>query len=339
MRGAPARARRGLPGGLLLAAGLLAVAGCHVSGTSSAAPKVFATVTVAAPPGVADAPLYLGAASGLFRHTGLRLRIRSYSSVPAEVSALAHGFAQIGFGDYADLFYASEQQPSVGLQVVADGYDCGANTVEVVALPGSGITSPQDLAGKAVGTPAPEEMPTVSPAHQAQPYSLETVATWAALSNDNVDPARIHWDPMPASGLIPALKIGAVQAILVTQPAIIEAETQLGVTSVLDSCSGPTSGLPLDGYFTTRAFARGHRAVLAAFRAALAKAQAEAATAAPLQGPLEHDAGLDRQTAALVTTGTYPTTLNPAALQRVASLMFSYNMLPAPLSVSRMIAR
>ena len=77
--------------------------------------------------------------------------------------------------------------------------------------------------------------------------------------------------------------------------------------------------------------------MVTAFRAALEKAQNQAGMSAPLQNALTKSAGLKAQTAALVTFGTYPTTLSAQNLQRVANLMFFYNALGSTLVVSSMV--
>jgi NitT/TauT family transport system substrate-binding protein len=331
--------RRGLraAGALGIAAGLLVVAGCRMGGTSpAAAPGTITTITVAATPQVADAPLYIGIRDQLFKDAGLRVTVVPYSSASQQVAHLRNGSADVAFGDYASMFFAQEQKPSPHLLTVADGYDCASNVMEVLTLPKYGISSPGALAGKTIGTPMPQQMP----ANSGRPYSLETVATWSALSNYNVDPKTVHWDPMPADKLISALQIHQVDAILVTEPTIYQAEVEHGAVPVLDSCTGGTESLPLDGYFSTRSYASTHAAVLNAFRSALAKAQSEASVSAPVQAVLEADAGMTPQAASLVTMGTYPTSLLAGNIQRVANLMFFYNMLPGgPITVAKMVAR
>src|SRR5215468_3990282 len=307
------------------AAGLILVAGCQVPGSGSSAgsgPTASGTVIVAAAPGVANAPLYIGLRDGLFSRAGLTVKVVSTSSVTQsvtqEVSALRKGSANIIFGDYANMFYAQEQKPSPHLFTVADGYDAGPNVMEILTLPGSGIVSPSDLEGQTIGTDARQEMPATGPGGKPRPYSQET---------------------MPASKLIDALKFHQVSAILATEPTIYEAESQLGAVPVLDACTGATANLPLFGYFTSKSYASQNADVVAAFRAALAKAQAQASMSAPLQTALTGSAGLKAQTAALVTTGTYPTTLSAQNIQRVANLMFFFNALGSPLNVSSLVQR
>jgi NitT/TauT family transport system substrate-binding protein len=324
------------------AAGLILVAGCHVPGFSSSAgggPTASGTVTVAAPPGVADAPLYIGIRDGLFSRAGLTIKIVHSGTVPEEVAALRNHTADIAFGDYASMFYAQEQKPHPNLLVVADGYDGGPNMMEVLTLPGSGISSPTDLENKTIGTAQAQGIPAISD-HKFQPYSIDTLATWSVLSSDNVEVSKIAWAQFQgADSLINALRTKQVNAIVATEPTIYEAESQLGAIPVLDSCTGATANLPLSGYFTTGSFASQHASVVAAFRAALVKAQAQASMGAPLQTALTKSEGLQARTAAMVTLGTYPTTLSAANLQQVSYLLWTFGSLPKQVSVSSMVAR
>jgi len=129
-----------------------------------------------------------------------------------------------------------------------------------------------------------------------------------------------------------------VAAILVEEPYILRAENTLGAIAVLDSCSGETANLPLSGYFATTAFVRAHQQALTEFRSVLKQAQTDAVLPGPLRKNLSHDPGMDMQLASLVTLGDYPTSLNAANLQRVASLMFNFEMFTQTLNVSSMVA-
>jgi NitT/TauT family transport system substrate-binding protein len=325
--GATGRPGRRAAGVTAVAAGLLLVAGCRVFGTGSSAagPTGSGTVTVAAAPGVADAPLYIAIKNGLFRQAGLNVKVVPGTTASSAVAALHTGQADIAFGDYADMFYAAQAKPSLGLSIVANGYDAAPGVMEVLTLPTSGITKASDLRGRVVGTPLPQEM-TYS---RARPYSLETVATWSVLSSDSVKGNTVHWRPMPTSNLAAALGNHQVPAILATEPTIYQAESKYGAVPVLDSDTGATANLPLAGYFTDASYAKRDATNLAAFRAALLRAQSQASTTTtPVQTALMKYADLNAQTASLVTLGTYPTTLQEPDLQVVANLMFLFNATP-----------
>jgi len=320
------------------------LAGCQMpwSGSSAASAQAPAgsSITVAAGPGVGNAALYVAQQQGLFRQAGLTVHVRSYHTVAAEVTALDNGTANVAVGNYATFFYAQEKPAAfyaretakAPMVVLADGYDAAPDIMDVLVRPDSRISSPQGLQNATIGTAQPELPPN------GAPYSLETVAASSVLENDGVPLTAVHFKPMPEGQLIGALQSGAVDAILVTEPEIYQAESQIGARSVLDACSGETVNLPLDGYFASASYAKQHHDELAAFHGALMRAQASANQPAPLNSALTHT-GMSRETASLITVGVYPTSLRVTSLQRVADLMSFYGSLPYPLDVAKMVFR
>ena len=334
--GRPARPGRGrvrIAVGCAVAAVL--VAGCSAFGGSPASDSAPAgsSITVAAVPGVGDAPLYVAWQQGLFRQHGLTVHLHSYQSMSQVMAALHNGQANVAVGDYADFFYEQEANASNPMVVLADGYDAAPNIMDILVTPGSPITTPQGLLHKRIGTASPQ----VIPGNVNAPYSIDTVAASSALDNDGVQPNLVKWVPMPANQLVTALRTHRVDAILVTEPQIFEAESQIGARTILDACSGQTVNLPLDGYFAPSSFAQKHRSDLLAFRSAMIRAQADAVQPAPLEAVLRHYAGMNRETASLITVGQYPTALKVTGLQRVADLMSFYGALIRPLVVKRML--
>ena len=319
---------------LAVGAVMALAAGCQSGSAKATGPS--ATVTVAAIPGLDNAPLYLGVKDGMFRQDGLKIIIRPYQSAAAEVSALRSGQVNVADGDYADFFYAEATARKPDLRIIADGYHAGPGVMEVLSLPNSGINTPQDLRGKTIGTASRQLLPP--PGKSGTPYSLATLATQSVLQSDGVDPDSITWRPLPPSDLISALRQHHVDAILVQEPDVLEAASQLGAVEVLDSCSGATAGLPLSGYFATSSYVSGHADVMRRFQAALRVAQAKAVLPGPVQNVLASSGGMSKQTAALVTLGSYPTVLDAPALQRVANLMFTFSVLTRQnLSVAPMV--
>ncbi len=309
-------------------------AGCRVGGAASGHPVQNATITVAAIRGADNAPLYIAARNGTFRQEGLDVQIRTYQSVADELQALSNGKIDIAAGDYVDFFSIVSKTKRPFLSIVADGYHAAPGVMEVLTYPGSGVTTPKSLMHRTVGTPAAQRIP----ASPSKPYSLDTLATDSVLTNDGVDPTQVKWKPMAESDLIGALKSHTVGAILVQEPYIFQAESELGAVVVLDSCSGATANLPLSGYFATASFVHKHALALGEFRSALQRAQEAAVLPGPVRHQLATDPTMNMQSASLVSIGSYPTSLNAASLQRVADLMFTSEMLGHALSVSAMIA-
>lgn len=324
--------RRGIAAGAIAILCVAAtVTGCRGGDTVASGSG---QITVAASPGVADAPLYLAAHEGLFSKAGLKVTITSSTSDAANLHALVKGRADVAAADYADFFYVqSNIDPS--LRLLADGYDAAPNVMGVLALPSSHMSTPQSLVGKTIGTPEPEEFPYQADA----PYSLETLATQSVLLNDGIQPTQVRWKPMPTQNLVGALKSHQVNAILVSEPYMFQAESQLGATEVIDSLSGSTANLPLSGYFTSGAFARDHAATLRTFRSVLLQAQAEAATGKGVRTVLAQAPKMNTLTADMVTLGVYPTSLNVSGVQQLANLMADYSMLAAPVGVSSITFR
>jgi NitT/TauT family transport system substrate-binding protein len=347
MRLVPAPARTaGLRIILVSASAALLVSGCRVPGTSSqagAAGSQTVTVAVAAdggngPLSVANAPLSVAAADGLFKQHGLNVVIKTYPTTAAVVHALSSGDAQVAAGDYTGFLYRQDTG-ALKLHLIADGYDAAPNMMEVLTLPSSKITTPQQLAGATVATPQPAvTYPASSSFGSGLPYNIETLATETVLQDDGVSPSAVHWKPTPLDQMVGALKSGKVQAILAPEPYVFEAESQLGAQEVLDSSSGAAAGLPLSGYFSLAKYASANPSAVQSFRTALLQAQANSGMRAPVQAVLPSATGMTSQDAALVTLGAYPTSLSVGQVQRVAQLMFDSGMIGNTLNVRRMVS-
>jgi NitT/TauT family transport system substrate-binding protein len=327
--GARLPALRVAPAFLLLA---LLVSGCSFLGIgSSGGASGSGQVTVAAVPGIDNAPLRVAVQEGLFRQNGLNVVVRYYPSLAAEFRALTGGQAQIATGDYTDFFYL-QATGGAKLRLIADGYDAVSNSVAILTLPSSRITSPQQLQSLPGGVATTlHQMITPS---TGLPFNIQTLAADQVLQNDGVSPSSVTWSEMEPQNMIGALRSGQVKAILTTEPYILQAEEQLGAIEVVNASSGVTSGLPLSGYFSLASYQHAHPSAVRAFQQALAQAQAECAQRGPAQGVLSHLTGISAGESALVTLGTYPVSLNVGQVQRVATLMYDSGMIRTPINVT-----
>jgi NitT/TauT family transport system substrate-binding protein len=311
---------------LLAAASGLAVlcsAGC--AGSASAGGAVSGTITIAAVPGVDNAPIYLAKKEGLFAAAGLQnVVIKTYSSQTAELSALQSAQADIAASDYGSIFY--QQAQSHDLRILANGYDAGAGVLEVLTLPGSAIKSPLDLASQKIGLPSDGVLTSLQ--GSGSPLSLDAAAATQVLTNYVGNAAEsVQWDPMPQQQEVRALEQHRLKAILVSEPYIYEAESQAGAVEVLDACSGSTSSLPLSGYVAMSPWVKDHGAAVADFQQALAKAQSDASLTGQVQALLPSATHMSAQDADLITIGSYPTSTSVNSLERVVLLMTNLNMI------------
>jgi NitT/TauT family transport system substrate-binding protein len=339
--GAFVRSRSKRPGrlsraGLIMAPAALALlaAGCHAA-PAGPGQAVNQQITVATVPGFADAPLQVAIRGGLFARHHVDVRVQTYATLQRAYAALGSGQAEVISGDYAGLLYAQSHPAGARLRLLADGYDAAPGLMEVLTLPGSAVTTPQQLEGKVVGTPLPELAPFSADA----PYNIETLTTEAVLQSDGVSPSSVVWRAMPPGDMIAALRDHQVTAIVAPQPYILQAETQLGAAELFDVCSGVTASLPLSGYFTTAGFARNYPTALHAFQAALAAAKTSTAQPGTVRSVLSTLPGMTAQEADLVTVGQYPTFLSVGQVQRVADLMYGTGMITNTISVRPMLFR
>jgi NitT/TauT family transport system substrate-binding protein len=305
--------------------------GCQVLGIgASGGTPARGPVTVAVVPGIDDAPLSVAVQDGLFQQHGLDVTVKDYPSFAAEFQALASGQAQIADGDYTGFFY-EQAAGHASLRLIADGYDAATDSVAILTLPNSGITTPQQLPDQPGGVATP---PQAAPYNAAVPYNIPTLAAEEVLQNDGVSPSSVTWTQMPAQDMIGALRSGQVKAILATEPYILEAEEQLGAVEVVDASSGVTSGLPMSGYFSLASYAKADTPTLQAFQQALDQAQSDCAQRGPVQSVLPQLTGMNAGSAALITLGTYPTSVNVGQVQRVAGLMYDSGMINNPVNVA-----
>ena len=310
---------------------LLLATGCQLSGQAVGSQQI--TITIAVVPGFANAPLQVAVKDGLFTRHRVGVTVQTYQTLRQAYAALTSGQADVISGDYAGLLYMQAHAPHAQLRLIADGYDATPGVMEVLTLPGSTITAPQDLEGVAVATP-PQDLASFS---THAPYNIETLATEAALQSDGVSPSSVQWTAMAPSSMISALRDHTVSAIVTTQPYILQAEAELGAVELLDVCSGVTASLPLSGYFSTVGFARGHAAALHGFQAGLNEANSSTAQPGTVQSVLRTLPGMSAREAALVTIGRYPTFLSVGQVQRVADLMYGTGMITTTISVKNLM--
>jgi len=331
--GARLPALRVAPAFLLVA---LLVSGCNFLGIgSSGGASGSGPITVAVVPGIDNAPLQVAVTEGLFRQNGLNVVVKDYPSIGAEYRALTSGQAQVAAGDYTDFFYM-QSSGGAKLRLIADGYDAVSNSMAILTLPNSGITTPQQLQGLPGGVAAAPAQ--LVQAGKAVPFNIQTLAAQEVLQNDGVSSSTVTWTAMQPQNMIGALRAGQVKAILVTEPYILQAEEQLGAVELVNASTGVTDGLPMSGYFSLASYQHANPSVVQAFQKAPAQAQSECAQRGLVQGALSHLTGMTTGESALVTLGTYPASLNVGQVQRVATLMYDSGMIRTPVTVSSLTA-
>ncbi len=323
----PHRSGRGLRSQSVLAAaaGLTVLLAVGCSSAASPGATVSSTVTIAAIPGVDTAPLYLAEGDGVFAAEGLtHVVIHDVATEGAALSAVANGQADIAASDYGDIFYAQSQHPD--LRILSDGYDASAGVLEVLTWPNSPINTPVALAGATVGVPDEQVLPGLP--GSGHPVSLDAAAATQVLTNYLGNNAEsVNWEPLSQQQEVTELAAHNLDAAVLSQPYIYEAESEFGASVIFDACSGSTASLPLTGYVATTAWVKDHSAAVADFQAAVAKANTDASMAGEVQRILPKTTGMTVADADLSTIGSYPTSTSAINLERVVRLMSNFDML------------
>jgi NitT/TauT family transport system substrate-binding protein len=308
-----------------LAVALLAV-GCSSSGSpgsgssasasgsaspsSSSAKLEQTSITVGALPVVDSAGLYLANKLGYFKQEGLTVKIDPVTQSTQAIPDMLHGtIAIIGGANYVS-FIEAQAKGTAQFKVVAEGVTCKPNTFGVAVLPSSGITKPADLAGKTVAVNLTN--------------NIQTLTLNAVLKADGVDPAKVKYVVIPFPNMVTALKAKQVNAISAVEPFLGGALAADGAKQVVSSCDGPTADMPMSGYLATSNWAQQNPNTARAFQKALLKAQAYADTnPSAVKSILPTYTKVTAAQAGALPLNNYPSTLDPAEITKVLTLMKS----------------
>lgn len=331
----PSHQRLRLIAAVLASLGVAAgITGCNPF-SQAAASSGEPVVKVGVVPGIDNATLSLGKKHGDFARAGIDVQIVKFTSVDDELRALAGGKVDVAAADYGHLFAPRSALQKSAYKILADGYDAAPGVVQLMTMPDSPVKTPGDLANRMIGAP---DTNTVSRGPTSAPNSLLIASATSVLGSFDVNLSGVRWKNMSQQQEVSELVHGQLHAVLLTEPYIYQAQ-QAGAVELVDACSGATAGIPLSGYFTSRSWSRDKTQEVAAFRAGLTEADAQASMPGPVQALLPAYAGLNKQEAALITTGVYPLRTITADLQRTADLMWGSGMITQRLNVAKMIAK
>jgi NitT/TauT family transport system substrate-binding protein len=129
---------------------------------------------------------------------------------------------------------------------------------------------------------------------------------------------------VPFPNMISALKAKQVAAISAVEPFLGGAIAADGAKQVVSSCDGPVADLPMSGYLATSDWAQKNPNTAKAFQTALLKAQAYAdSNPSAVKSIIPTYSKVTAAQAAALPLNNYPSTLDPAQLTKVLSLMKS----------------
>jgi len=318
----------------LAAAGSLAVAlvaaACSGSSASTSSATTSAhlektSVVVGTLPVLDTAGLFLAIKDGYFQDAGLNVSVSPIAASPQAIPDMLHGKVDIVAGANYVSFFQAQAEGAAQFKVLADGASCSSDTFQILAMPGSHITSAAGLAGKTIAVNVKN--------------NIQTLLINTALETAGVNPATVHYVVVPFPKMAQALVAHQVDSISVVEPFISEAELGVGAEPVISTCTGPTADFPISGYLATQKWAQQYPNTARAFQTALDRGQvlADASRSAVEQVLPSYIKGLSPEQAAVVNFGQFPTALDGTHLQRVANLMFSGGLVSQQFSVQPML--
>lgn len=198
-----------------------------------------ASVVVAAIPSLGTSPILIADSQGFFADENLTVTYEALRGGPDIIAALNAGEVQIGALAPSPIINAVVNS-AAPLQIVGYRYgtspaDAERSTLELFAAPGSGITRPADLEGKAVGTNALG--------------SLMTVAIRQAVINDGADPAEVEFVAVGFPDMVGLLQEGELDAAGTLEPfstAALNAGLEYVQTLDGEMCSGKTCAIGIN---------------------------------------------------------------------------------------------
>lgn len=307
------------------AAAALLAAGCSGSGGSGAVgPLEKTNLVVAAVPAMDSAGLYIAQQRGYFAQEGLHVTIEPAISSADVIKKQLAGTYDITAGAYPSYILADEAQHA-NLKVLVAGLTMAPNVQEVVVPPGSKITKMSQLAGKTI---------TLNARNNIGQLLVD------AMLQDNAVPGTPHYNVQPFPAMGPLLAQGKLTAAWVPEPFISEFEEKYGVQPLADANQGAAESLPIEGYVVTQSWLRKYPHTAEAFKIAMEKAQAVAATNLnEVQTAMTAFAQVPKLAAAVLPSPGYPTNTQAGPLQRVITLMVNFGLMNQGYNAANLIAK
>jgi NitT/TauT family transport system substrate-binding protein len=315
---------------VFLAAGLTAagLAACSSgsSGTATGSGSGLGTITLDARLSADSVPLWIAEQDGFFKQEGLTVNVSYPEGTSAEFVGLAAHTVDFAQAAYVNVFAEEKTNPSIAMRVIAEDDQTAPNTNVIMVRDNSSITSLPDLKGKVIAFPSPG-------------ISLASLALDEQLKGYGLGPESYTEDTLGYPSMTGPLGRGQIAAAFSIQPYITRMESQIGAHELIDLMTGPMLNFPLLGWVTTASFEGQHPQTVVAFQRAVEKAQRLAASNPALAKRLlaEKVSGVSTQLANSMPFPTYSTTLSLARMQRVATVMEQFGILPTNFDVQSML--
>ncbi|WP_113701688.1 ABC transporter substrate-binding protein [Nonomuraea lactucae] len=318
---------RAFAAGLAITLGLAACGGPAPAGSaaparSGALEKTELTVGVVPVP--SSAPLYIAQKRGFFKEEGLTVKPEIIQAPQAVLPKIINGSIDAFLTSYVSLLTINDSG-AVKLKLFQHGQEAAPGIAGVVVPKGSPVKTVKDLKGKTIAVNVLK--------------ALGQTVTNAHLEQAGLTPQDVKFVAVPFADQLGALSSGRVDAAWLVEPFLTAARTQLGATEVIDTMSGPTAGIPVDGWGVTETWLKKYPNTARAFHRAMARAQLLAGSdRSAVNEVIPTYTQIPAEAAAAMKLGVFSMEVDKAKLQRLADMLAGYGYLKAKPDVTQQIS-
>ncbi|MCP2361214.1 NitT/TauT family transport system substrate-binding protein [Nonomuraea thailandensis] len=270
-----------------------------------------------------SASLFIAEKRGFFKEEGLTVKTEIIQAPTAVMPKIVNGSMDAFMTSYVVLMTINDSG-AAKLKLFQHTMGGAPNVSGVVVAKGSPIKAVADLKGKTVGVNVLK--------------ALGQTVTNAHLQEGGVRPEDVKFVPVPFADQLGALSTGKVDAAWLVEP-FLSAAKKGGATQIIDTTSGVTEGVPIDGWGVTEQWLTKYPKTAAAFHRALAKAQEVAgADRRAIDEVVPTYTQIPADTAAAMTLGTFTMEPDKASVQKLADLMHGYGYLKTKVDVGQLFA-
>jgi NitT/TauT family transport system substrate-binding protein len=327
-------------------------AGCSSSGGSGVdsiagnlptnyGPAEQTTLNVGVVPAMDSAGFFVAQSEGLFAKEGLKINYSAATSSETAIDQQVKNQLQITAGNYVSYVQYAYAHPSTPLWVISEGSVMQQGAQVIFTMPKSHINTLSQLKGKLVGVNAPDNIDYLLGVSVLKENGIDSSLVKFPTPEDKDFAATDGAIPFPS--MAGDLASGEIAAAIMPEPFASLAEQQYGAVPLADLNQGATTDFPIEGYVVTKAWAEQNPNTLKRFLAALSAGQEIADTdRSAVEKAFEGLGGapegqVPSTIAAVMSLDTYPIGLDQARLQRVADVMYQFNLLPTAYNMKNLL--
>ncbi|MGP3935853.1 ABC transporter substrate-binding protein [Nonomuraea sp. KM88] len=279
-------------------------------------------LTIGVSPTPSSAPVFIADRRGFFKEEGLTVRTEVIQAPQTVMPKILNGTMDIFKGSYVSLVNIQDSG-AAKIKILHDSLAAAPGIAGVVVMNDSPLQGPKDLKGATIAVNSLDNLGTMSMSAHLKAYE--------------VAPDQVKFVVVNFEAQLAALKESRVDAAWMVEP-FLSAAQQAGARLLLDTNTGPTDALPIDGWAATEEWTARHPRTAAAFQRAVSRAQRLAATdRAVLAEVVPLYTQTPKEAVMTMAMGTFPTSLNATRIQRVADLMYEFGYLESKVDVASMV--